>query len=195
MGLYLVVEGSVKVSRLFDYKPVMVNIYKVDEFFGEYALLGPARQEQMAAAFTDTSVMAWSIDEICDLADRRPALGIALLQLAVQRCSEFVERIDSFSLDNIERRLVRSLIYFSQRFGTQQPEGSVRIGPLTHDVLAEYVGTSREIVTNYMNVLRRQGYISYSRKGIFLKRDVLREWLTGMSTAAAASASAEVPRN
>ena len=48
---------------------------------------------------------------------------------------------------------------------------------LTHELLAQYVGTSREIVTHYMNQFRRQGYLGYSRKGISLYRDAFKEWL------------------
>ena len=43
--------------------------------------------------------------------------------------------------------------------------------PFTHELLSQYVGTSREIVTHYMNQFRRQGYLRYSRKGILLHRD------------------------
>jgi CRP-like cAMP-binding protein len=39
------------------------------------------------------------------------------------------------------------------------------------------VGTSREIVTHYMNQFRRQGYLRYSRKGIILYHDAFKEWL------------------
>ena len=49
--------------------------------------------------------------------------------------------------------------------------------PFTHVLLSQYVGTSREIVTHYMNQFRRQGYLRYSRKGILLHRDALKEWL------------------
>ena len=56
-------------------------------------------------------------------------------------------------------------------------DGSVQMIPFTHELLSQYVGTSREIVTHYMNQFRRQGYLRYSRKGIMLYRDALREWL------------------
>ena len=42
--------------------------------------------------------------------------------------------------------------------------------------LGQFVGTTREIVTHYMNQFRRQGYLRYSRTGIILYRDALREW-------------------
>jgi len=49
--------------------------------------------------------------------------------------------------------------------------------PFTHDLLSRYVGTSREIITQYMNRFRKQGYLSYSRQGILLHRDTLQSLL------------------
>jgi CRP-like cAMP-binding protein len=100
-----------------------------------------------------------------------------LLQTLAQRTLNFTHRIESFSVDTIERRLARSLVRFSERLGMPEEDGSVRIRPFTHELLSQYVGTSREIVTHYMNQFRRQGYLRYSRKGIILHRDALREWL------------------
>jgi hypothetical protein len=53
----------------------------------------------------------------------------------------------------------------------------MKIPPLTHHVISEYVGTSREIVTFQMNQLRQKGYLRYSRKGIQVYSDALREHL------------------
>jgi CRP-like cAMP-binding protein len=47
----------------------------------------------------------------------------------------------------------------------------------THELLSQYVGTSREIVTHYMNQFRRMGYLQYSRRGIVMYRDAFQEWL------------------
>jgi CRP/FNR family cyclic AMP-dependent transcriptional regulator len=46
-----------------------------------------------------------------------------------------------------------------------------------HQLLSEYVGTSREIVTYYLNQFRRQGFLKYSRKGIVLHGDGLERLL------------------
>jgi CRP/FNR family cyclic AMP-dependent transcriptional regulator len=67
--------------------------------------------------------------------------------------------------------------------------------PLTHELVAQFVGTSREIVTHYMNQFRRQGYLQYSRQRIILHCEALREWLgqhgsSGKRTAAASASSA-----
>jgi CRP-like cAMP-binding protein len=177
-NLYLVIEGKVKVCRMTDDgRQVVLDIYQPDEFFGEAAFLGQERRSEFAVALEKTKLMGWTVTEIEEIAGRRPKLGVALLQLLVKRSADFGERIESFSVDNIARRLARSLIRFSEKLGQKAEDGSVQMIPFTHELLSQYVGTSREIVTHYMNQLRRQGYMRYSRKGITINRDALREWL------------------
>jgi CRP/FNR family cyclic AMP-dependent transcriptional regulator len=177
-SLYLVIDGKVKVCRVADDgRQVMVDIYQTDEFFGESAFLSSPTRDEQALALENTKVMTWTTSEIEDMVTRRPRLAIALLQILVQRSMDFGHRIESFSVDNIPRRLARSLIRFSERLGQQAEDGSVQMMPFTHELLSQYVGTSREIVTHYMNQFRRQGYLRYSRKGILLYRDAMREWL------------------
>jgi len=177
-SIHLVIDGKVKVCRLADDgRQVVVDIYQPDEFFGESAFLGLAQRTEVAVALESTKVMTWTTNEIEEITMKRPKLAIALLQLLVQRSMDFGYRIESFSVDNIARRLARTLIRFSERLGSKNEDGSVQMIPFTHELLSQYVGTSREIVTHYMNQFRRQGYLRYSRKGIMLYRDALREWL------------------
>ena len=177
-SIHLVIDGKVKVCRLADDgRQVVVDIYQPDEFFGESAFLGLAQRTEIAVALENTKVMTWTTNEIEEITMKRPKLAIALLQLLVQRSMDFGYRIESFSVDNIARRLARTLIRFSERLGLRSDDGSVQMIPFTHELLSQYVGTSREIVTHYMNQFRRQGYLRYSRKGIMLYRDALREWL------------------
>ena len=137
----------------------------------------PRRPCEQATALENTKLMTWTTTEIEDIIMRRPKLAVALLQILVQRTIEFTHRIESFSVDNIARRLARSLIRFSERLGSQAEDGSVRMVPFTHELLSQYVGTSREIVTHYMNQFRRQGYLKYSRKEVVLYRDAFKEYL------------------
>jgi len=177
-NIYLIIAGKIKVSRVADDgHQVVVDIYQPDEFFGESAFLNLPHRCEQATALENTKVMAWTTAEIEDLILKRPRLSVALVQILVQRTIDFTHRIESFSVDNIARRLARSLIRFSERLGTAEEDGSVRMTPFTHELLSQYVGTSREIVTHYMNQFRRQGYLKYSRKEIILYRDAFRDWL------------------
>jgi CRP/FNR family transcriptional regulator len=177
-SIYLVIGGKVKVCRIAeDGRQVVVDIYQADEFFGESAFLGNVNRAEIAVALEGTKVMTWTTAEIEDISLKRPKLAIAMMQLLVQRSVDFAQRIESFSVDNIARRLSRTLIRFSERLGSKSEDGSIQMIPFTHELLSQYVGTSREIVTHYMNQFRRQGYLRYSRKGILLYKDAMKEWL------------------
>jgi CRP/FNR family cyclic AMP-dependent transcriptional regulator len=177
-SLYLVIDGKVKVVRLADDgHQVVIDIYQPDEFFGESAFLSLPHRSEQATVLEDAKLMAWGTQEIEEIIMKRPRLAVALLQIQVQRTLDMTQRIESFSADNIARRLARSLIRFSERLGTVETDGSVHMSAFTHELLSQYVGTSREIVTHYMNQFRRMGYLQYSRRGIVMYRDAFQEWL------------------
>ena len=184
-SLFLIIDGKVKICRVADDgRQVVVDIYQPDEFFGEAAFVGAVERNELAVALENVKLMAWSVGEIEEIAARRPKLAIALLQLLVQRSMDFGSRIESFSVDNIARRLARALIRFSERLGQPTDDGSVQMIPFTHELLSQYVGTSREIVTHYMNLFRRQGYLRYSRKGILIRREAMQDYLRVEAVAA-----------
>jgi len=173
-SIYLVVTGKVGISQIAeDGSEVLLEIVRPDELFGESAFLDVSPPER-ATAIEKAKVMTWAVSDMEDLVMKRPRLAVALLQILALRNAEFTRRIESFSIDTIERRLARSLIRFSERLGTPGEDGSVRMMPLTHALLSRYVGTSREIINHYMNRFRKQGYVSYSRRGIVLNGDTLR---------------------
>jgi CRP/FNR family cyclic AMP-dependent transcriptional regulator len=188
-SIFLLIKGKVKVSRTGDgRRHAVVDIYVPDEFFGESGFLGQRqRVEEAVGLEAATEVMSWSTVQIEEEIARRPRLSIAMIQLMVRRSTDFGARIESLSIDNIPRRLVRSLIRFSERLGHESGGGFTDMMPFTHELLSQYVGTSREIITHYMNQLRREGYLRYSRQGIALNREALGEWLKRDDSAATES--------
>ena len=177
-GFCLVVDGKVRVFRkTYGGNRLLVDIYQNDEFFGESVLAGQVNRNEFAVAHENASVMAWTIDEIEEIADRRHQLAVALLQVIVRRSMNFADQIESFATETIEHRLARALLRFAEKLGEKAEGSAVHMMPLSHQLLSEYVGTSREIVTHYMNQFRRQGFLKYSRKGILLHGDGLKTLL------------------
>jgi CRP/FNR family transcriptional regulator, cyclic AMP receptor protein len=179
-SIHLLVSGRMEISqRADDGSEVLLEIVLPEELFGESAFLPPARVCEQARAVVDATVMAWAVSDIEHLVMRRPGLAVALLQIVSKRNAELVRRIESFSIDTIVQRLARSLIRLSERLGSPEGDGCVRMMPLTHTLLSRYVGTSREIVTQHMNRLRRRGLVNYSRTGISFHCNTLRTVFDG----------------
>jgi len=178
--IYLVASGKVKLSRISEEGgEVLLEIMRTDELFGQSGFLTVPNRSEQATALENSKVMTWPISAMEDLVAKRPRLAVALLQIFAQRNAEFALRIASFSLDNIQRRLARSLIHLCERLGTPEENGSFRMMPFTHELLAQHIGTSREIVTLYMNQFRKDGYLRYSRQEITVYRDVLAAAIVG----------------
>ena len=176
-GLSLIIEGRVKVTTAMGNRAeTVVGILGADQFFGERALLGNNPHRERAAAMEKTALMSWSAAEVETLIERQPRLGLALMQILVERCLEFGERLQVFAYERATDRLAWGLIRFT-RSGTPQPDGAVSIPPLTHQVLSEYIGTSREVVSASMSEFRHRGFVRYSRKAIVIYPEALAEHL------------------
>jgi CRP/FNR family transcriptional regulator len=173
-SMYLVVTGTVGISHIAENgSEVLLEIVRPDELFGESAFLDFSRRPEQSTAIERAKLMTWAISDIEDLVIKRPRLAVALIQILAQRNAEFTRRIESLAVDSVERRLARSLLHFSERLGSLEVDGSVRMMPFTHEMLSRYVGTTREVITQYMNQFRKRGFLTYSRQGIRLYRDAL----------------------
>ncbi|HTX33882.1 MAG TPA: Crp/Fnr family transcriptional regulator [Bryobacteraceae bacterium] len=165
--LYLVILGRVTVRLNSDdgYQTI-ARIICAEGIFGESALIGTTAREETAVALDDVTVMAWSREEIETQIEREPRLGLAMAQYMVRQCLELQERIESLAIHKTPERIMLALAQLAGAMGTAMPDNATRIPAITHHTLAEYVGTSREIVTFQLNRLRRKGCLRYTRKYI-----------------------------
>jgi CRP/FNR family transcriptional regulator len=165
--LYVAILGRVKITTTSDDGGQTVSrIVSVEGLFGESCLIGGTPRSESAVALDNASVMAWSRTEIEQQIEREARLGIALSQYLVRQCLELQDRIESMAVHKTPERVMLALVQLAEDLGQPQADGGIRVASLTHHTIAEYVGTSREIVTYQMNRLRRMGLLRYTRKYI-----------------------------
>lgn len=164
--LYVIIAGRVKIGTTSDDGCQIVNrIVGPEGLFGESCLLGVGGCEA-AVALDNTTVMAWSRNDVEHQIELEPRLGLALSQFLVRQCISLQERIECMAVLKTPERVMSALLQLAEETGSPAEDGAIRIASLAHHTIAEYVGTSREIVTFQMNKLRRLGLIRYSRKHI-----------------------------
>ena len=163
--LYVVILGRVKLTNITDDGSQLVaRIVCSEGLFGESSLIGASRRHECAVALDNVTLMSWSATEIENQIEREPRLGLALSQYLVRQCIELQDRIESMAVYKTPERVMLALVQLADTLGSPMADGSIRVPALTHHTLAEYVGTSREIVTFQLNRLRRAGMLRYSRK-------------------------------
>jgi CRP-like cAMP-binding protein len=176
-ALYLVAAGRVKVaSAASDGCEAIVRIVPAEGLFGECSLIGGATEER-AVALDKVQLMAWKRIEIEQQIAREPRLGLALMEELILATIEMEERLEAMATCKTPQRVMLSLLQLARKLGEEQPDGALQMPSLTHRLIAEHVGTSREIVSSEMNRLRRLGLVRYSRKHIQVYCEAIEETL------------------
>jgi len=177
--LYLVLSGRVKVFCTADSgSQTLLRVRGAEEFFGESAIL-PCEQDlrESAVALDSAQLMCWTAEEVQDRIEKEPRLALALCEYFGRENLLLRERITTIANYKTGARVALGLLQLSRSNGDTTAHGARRITGLTHQAIADYVGTSREIVTSEMNRLRRLGYLTYSRLHTDIYDSALSEWM------------------
>jgi len=177
--LYLVLAGRVKLFCTAETgAQTLLRIVGAEEFFGEAALV-PSDQgvRESAVAIEPVQAMCWTAEEVQDRVEKEPKLALALCEYFNRHNALLRERITTIANYKTGPRVMFALVHLARSNGATTAHGAMRITGLTHQAIADYVGTSREIVTSELNRLRRLGYVSYSRLYTDIYASALAEWM------------------
>lgn len=169
--LFILKEGRVQLYRISpEGKKLVITTLGEHTLFGEMALLGAKMHNTFAEAVEDCLICVMSRTDLERLILNKPQVALRLLEITGKRLREAEERLESMAFKGIPARLASLLLRLSDEQGSNEVTG------LTHQDLAESVGTYRETATQVLNDLKSQGLIEIGRKRIeILKRDELME--------------------
>lgn len=164
--LYVVLKGRVKILRSSsEGQQKILSIRYRGDIFGELSLAGgtvESRRSDEAVALDTTRVAVIRVTDFWNAARRDPVMMQTAMHYVTRQLAESHRQIESLVFDNNHRRLARALVDLSEE-ATRAGESSVR---LTHEELAELIGSTREVVTGMMIEFRQQGLIDYKRGDI-----------------------------
>jgi CRP/FNR family transcriptional regulator len=164
--VYVVLKGRVKIMRSSpEGAQKILSIRYGGDIFGELALAGTeaeGRRSDEAVALDTTRVAMIRIADFWNAAHRDPSLMRSAIQHVTGRLADAHRQIESLVFDDNHRRLARALFDLSDE-AARAGESSVR---LTHEELAELIGSTREVVTGMMIEFRQRGLIAYKRGDI-----------------------------
>jgi len=161
--IYFVRTGRVKIVRASAHgQNKIISIRYRGDVFGELALAGSAveaRRSDEAVALETTRVSVIRAEDFWQETGGDSAAVQSVLRCLTARLAEAHRQIESLVFDNNYRRLARALLDLSLD-ASRVGESSIR---LTHEELAELIGSTREVVTSMMIELRQRGLIEYKR--------------------------------
>jgi CRP-like cAMP-binding protein len=166
--MYVIQEGQVKVTKMSeDGREKILEILGPGDFFGEMALLDREPRSASIKTTLRCVLLALSRKDFVDLLRRNPDIAMELIRVLSRRLREADEQIRGLLFERVEGRTRRVLRRLACDPVPGQP--GLRATPtLTHQQLADLVGTSRETITRVLKDLRDEGWLVQHGKSYHL---------------------------
>jgi CRP/FNR family transcriptional regulator, cyclic AMP receptor protein len=169
--IHFIKKGHIKMGYLDEAGNRMVkDILGPGDFFGQVSLEKTNLKGEFAQAMkSNVSLCSFTVDHFNALLNSQPDMAIRYSKLIGLRMKRFENRLVNILQKDVKTRV---LLFLEQLLhDAKNPrhfhDNEVRIDNyLTHEEIAQLIGTSRQTVTTIFNELRDEGVCIYSRKEI-----------------------------
>lgn len=163
-GVFFVRKGSLRVYILSE-EGKEITLYRLHE--GNFCMLSASCVLQTVTfdVFVDAEedCECYVVDggAYSSVAENNPNIKIFTLETAISRFSDVMWVMQQILFMSIDKRLAIFLIDESARIGSDRIE-------LTHEQIAKYIGSAREVVSRMLKYFTNEGIVEASRKGVLI---------------------------
>jgi CRP/FNR family transcriptional regulator, cyclic AMP receptor protein len=160
-SIYFIQSGSVKISVLsYAGKEGVLAILGPHSFFGEEFLAAQSLRTNTATAMEPSTVFQVEKRAMVRALHAQSDLAEVFMAFLLKRSINLEEDLADQLFNHCEKRLARVLLKLAQ-LGEHGAVPDITIAKLSHETLAEMVGTTRSRITHFMNKFRKMHLIEY----------------------------------
>ncbi|MTI83957.1 MAG: Crp/Fnr family transcriptional regulator [Firmicutes bacterium] len=177
--VYLIESGWVKVYRISaEGRNVSVGIRNPGELMGLADVMLGEDRKCFSGAISSVSLLVIPEQEFKKLMDRHPTLAKKVIKLLSARLCEAETLVQGLVCREASSRLALFLMNLCEKMGEQTQNG-IRINlHLTHEEIANMVGTTRQTVTSLINIFKQENIVIYEGRAIrIIHPDKLLNWV------------------
>lgn len=173
--VYFLLKGAVKLSRVYEAgEEITVALLRENSVFGVLSLITGQKSDRFyhAVAFTPVELMSAPVEQVQKSFKENPELSKLMLQGLASRILQTEMMIETLAHRDMGSRLVSFLLILCRDFGVPTNDG-IRIDlKLSHQAIAEAIGSTRVTVTRLLGDLRQENMISIYKKKITVHNPV-----------------------
>lgn len=168
-GLYVVVEGRIKVYRAFaDGREQVLHVMAPGQPIAEVPLFDGGPYPASAQALDDAQVLFLPVDSFRWLYANSPAVADTVIRELGRRLRRMVRLVERISLRDVPTRVAAALLDYAEAADARRPGGTFAL-PRTQEALAGELATTRESIARALAGLRREGIILQEGKHVVIK--------------------------
>ena len=154
-------DGSVKLAVVNGAgKEAVVAVLGPGDFFGEGCLAGQSVRMGTATAVTSSTIHVIEKSEMLRVLHEQHALSDQFIAFMLARNIRIEEDLIDQLFNSSEKRLARTLLLLA-RYGKEDEAHGI-LPPVSQEMLAEMIGTTRPRVNFFMNKFKKLGFIKYN---------------------------------
>ena len=165
--LFVIKSGTVKIYRIDNTKQITLALFRAGDFFGEMSIMQKGVTRSANAETLEPSVLyTLKRSTFYDFIGRSPSLCLRLLEVTMNRLRRANEQIHDLTFLDVRTRILKAVYQLSQEYGEKKQNSVQIMVKLTHQEIANIVGTVRESVTKVLQELQDDRIISIQNKQI-----------------------------
>jgi CRP/FNR family transcriptional regulator len=178
-NVYFLRSGKVKIHQLSPLgREVILWFCFAGEIFGLAEVARGGGRVVNAQACEASEVLAVAQDKFKDFLDHHPRIAMLSMQVLSSRLRVLGDMFVNLVADDVNTRIAKLILRLSARYGTRVGKEVFLNIPLTHQEIADMVGTSRQTVTSALSALKRRGVLSIDSHRIHIESEELLNELT-----------------
>jgi CRP-like cAMP-binding protein len=159
-ALFLLKKGQVRLYKINQSgKQFTVDILVDGNIFGETSSLPLTDDDMYAEAMTETYLCMISKSEFETFIEKNPKIAIKLINILSTRLKELYSLSEKIALGDVRYRIIYLLLKLSEKTGRRKNEWQTIEMRLTHQDVANMVGSTRETTSAIMSQLKKEGII------------------------------------
>lgn len=169
-GVLLLASGRVKICHLTpEGKQSILAFIEPGEVFGELALLEQASRDEYAEAVENSLVMLIPNREIELLMQLHPRISMSITRLYGLRRKRIERRLKYLLFRSNRERLIHLLLELSEKYARRVDDGLELSIKLSHQDMANMIGSTRESVTVLLGELQNEELIRLARRRVTIR--------------------------
>jgi CRP/FNR family transcriptional regulator len=165
---YAVESGKVRLYNLLPTgRTITLSILSESDVFFQWRTQGAGLSCICAEAMQPSRVIGVSEKDLIELLGGQPAAAVDVISNFARRLTESQVLIEDLMNNSINLRLYRTLLELAREFGRKPANGAAVLidVPLTHQRLADMIGSNRVTVTRKLLELQKRGLIAARGSG------------------------------
>ena len=167
--IYFLLKGAVKLSLVYEAgDEITVALLRENSVFGVFSLIAGQKSDRFyhAVAFSAVELLSAPTNRVEEALKIKSDLSILMLKGFSSRILQTEMMIETLAHRDMGSRLVSFLLILCRDFGVPVSDGIHIDLKLSHQAIAEAIGSTRVTITRLLGDLRQQGIISIYKKKI-----------------------------